>query len=124
MTDITNKRALGTSYEQYAADYLRQKGYQILAHNFRCRLGEIDLITKKENMICFVEVKYRSSDRCGDPTEAVDWQKQKRISNAASYYLYHYHLPTDTPCRFDVVAVSPDGIRLIENAFDYAGHFR
>ncbi len=120
---MKNKRQVGTEHEMQVAETLRQNGWQILAQNFRCRFGEIDLIAKEGNTICFLEVKYRQADQFGDPAQAVDHRKQKRISNAASYYLYSKHIPSDTPCRFDVAAVTPSGIRLIRNAFDYAGNF-
>ena len=55
-----NKRQLGTVYEQKAAAYLQQQGYEILECNFRCRIGEIDIIAREGEYLCFVEVKYRS----------------------------------------------------------------
>ncbi len=120
---MQNKRSIGTVYERRVSAYLEQKGYRILERNFRCRFGEIDVITKKDGYIIFVEVKYRSSGRFGTPMEAVDFRKQQRISNTASYYLYSRHWPSDTPCRFDVAAVSEQSIELIENAFPYCGKF-
>ena len=56
-----NRRAVGASYEKLAGDYLRQRGYEILACNFRCRQGEIDIVAKEKGTLVFVEVKYRSS---------------------------------------------------------------
>ncbi len=120
---MQNKRRVGSIHEARAADWMKQAGYQILARNFRCRFGEIDIIAKKDGCISFVEVKYRSSDSHGSPQEAVDFRKQQRISNAASYYLYTRRCLMDTPCRFDVAAVSGEEIRLIENAFPYCGNF-
>ncbi|MCC8141766.1 MAG: YraN family protein [Lachnospiraceae bacterium] len=120
---MQNYREVGGLYEGRVANWLSAHGYQILERNFRCRLGEIDLIAQKEGMVVFVEVKYRSGSACGAPEEAVDYRKQVRISNAASYYLYKHFYPQETSCRFDVAAVSRDGIRLIENAFFYCGNF-
>ena len=120
---MKNKRQIGSEHEIRVAEYLKQNGWQILTLNFRCRFGEIDLIAKEGNTLCFLEVKYRQAYQYGDPAEAVDHKKQKRISNAASYYLYHNSIPSDTPCRFDIAAVTPSGIRLIRNAFDYTGNF-
>lgn len=120
---MQNKRRLGTVYEKRVAEYLRQQGYRILEQNFRCRFGEIDVVAKKDGYIVFVEVKYRSSDRFGTPMAAVDFKKQRRISNTASYYLYSHHWPTNTPCRFDVAAASDQSIQIIENAFPYVGNF-
>ncbi|MCD8364462.1 MAG: YraN family protein [Clostridiales bacterium] len=118
-----NKRKVGSLYEERAADWMKRRGYQVLARNFRCRFGEIDIIAKKDGCIVFVEVKYRSGSSYGVPQEAVDYRKQQRISNAASYFLYTRHCPTDTPCRFDVAAVSGEEVRWIENAFPYCGSF-
>ncbi len=121
---MQNNRRTGTKYEELAADFLRKKGYHIIEKNFRCRLGEIDLIAERDGCIVFVEVKYRKDESCGFPEEAVDRRKQVRVSNAASYYLYSHFYPTGTPCRFDVVAADAGGeIRLIENAFYYCGNF-
>ena len=72
-----NKRQLGTVYEQKAAAYLQQQGYEILECNFRCRLGEIDIIAREGGYLCFVEVKYRSGDGYGSPLEAVGVYKQR-----------------------------------------------
>ena len=94
-----------------------------MAKNFQCRSGEIDLIARDGKYLVFVEVKYRSNLTYGEPCEAVDYRKQKRISNAAAFYLRRYGYPMDQPCRFDVAQVSADGIELMEDAFPYCGIF-
>lgn len=119
-----NKRELGETQEQRVADWMRQRGYTIVTNNFSCRFGEIDLIARKDEYLVFVEVKYRSNLKFGAPCEAVDFRKQKKISNVAAYYLKRYGYPADQSCRFDVVQVSPDEIVLLENAFLYCGNFR
>lgn len=121
---MQNKRRIGSIQEDRVADWMRRHGYRILAQNFRCRFGEIDLIVKKDGCIIFVEVKYRSTGNCGAPQEAVDLLKQQRICNAASFYLYKTQCPPDTPCQFDVAAVTGKDIQVIENAFPYCGHFK
>ncbi len=120
---MQNNRQVGARYEAKAADWLVARGYRIRERNFRCRLGEIDLIVEKDGVLVFVEVKYRRDAICGAPQEAVGYRKQQRISNAASVYLYTRKYPTDTPCRFDVVSVSGEEIAVIENAFPYCGSF-
>ena len=60
-----NKRAVGTAYEKLAGEYLIKQGYEVLEYNFRCRMGEIDLVAKDREYLVFVEVKYRSSGRTG-----------------------------------------------------------
>ena len=118
-----NKKQIGDKYEKLVADYLAKNGYVIKARNFRCRLGEIDIIAGKDSYLVFLEVKYRGTAGFGSPKEAVDYRKQKRISNAASFYLYKYHYPPDTPVRFDVAAVSAQSIEIVENAFPYCGRY-
>ena len=65
-----NKRVVGDIKENIAADYLKKNNYTILEKNFRCRIGEIDIIAKDEKYLVFVEVKYRNSQTFGYPTEA------------------------------------------------------
>ncbi|HIV40130.1 MAG TPA: YraN family protein [Candidatus Blautia pullistercoris] len=116
--EASSKRT-GLYYETQAAVFLEKQGYQILERNFRCPAGEIDLIAKEGGYLCFVEVKYRSERETGTPEEAVDAKKQKRISRAALYYLMKQGLGDTTPCRFDVVGIRPDGIRVTKNAFSF-----
>lgn len=115
-----NKRAVGAAYEKQAGSYLERQGYQILEYNFRCRSGEIDIIAKDGEYLVFVEVKYRRDAGSGSPLEAVDHKKQKIISRTASYYCLTHGYGETTPCRFDVVAILGEEIRVIANAFEYA----
>ena len=116
-----NNRKTGSGQEQLAADYLVRKGHRILERNFRCRLGEIDIISldRTAKALVFTEVKYRRSDRQGDPLEAVDVRKQYRICRTAAYYMMQHCVNMDLSCRFDVIAVTGEEIRHIENAFPY-----
>jgi len=100
-----NNRAVGTSFEQKAAKYLTQCGYQLIEKNFRCKIGEIDLIAKDEGYLCFVEVKYRSGTSKGFPAEAINYTKIRRITRTAEFYLLKHKLPMNTPCRFDAVVI-------------------
>ena len=115
-----NNRAVGTAYEQIAGRFLEKKGFQILEYNYRCRAGEIDLIARDGRYLVFVEVKYRSDEKAGDPSEAVNWYKQKKICQTASWYLRQKRIPEDMPCRFDVVSILGSEIYHIKNAFEYA----
>lgn len=110
-------RKTGFTYEQKAAEYLRQKGCQILKQNFYTKFGEIDLIAKDGRYLVFIEVKYRASGRGGHPLEAVDHKKQERIRRAAQFFLLRFGYPENTPCRFDVIGILKDEICHIENAF-------
>ena len=112
-----NRRQTGTAYERRAGEYLKEQGYELIGYNFRCRQGEIDIIARDGRYLVFVEVKYRRDGQMGDPLEAVDRAKQRRISRTAQYY------GETTPCRFDVAAVlGTDGeVRLVRNAFEFQG---
>ncbi len=112
---------LGKSGEESAADFLKTKGYRILFSNYKNKLGEIDIIAKDKDAICFIEVKTRLTDRFGLPQEAVSYIKQRQISKAALAFLKDKKL-LDKKARFDVVSVIYAGgeprIDLIQNAFE------
>ena len=114
---LKNHREVGIEFEDAAAAYLEKNGYVILERNYRDRLGEIDIIAKNGIELVFVEVKYRRTLEKGDPAEAVHLLKQRKIRNAAKGYLYRHRLGEDIPCRFDVVAILGEEIRLIKDAF-------
>lgn len=114
-----NQRAVGAFYEKRAGEYLESMGYLIIEYNFRCRLGEIDIIAKDGKCLVFCEVKYRSDERKGHPLDAVDGRKQRVISKCAAYYLMKKRLQ-NIPCRFDVVSIEGENITLIRNAFEAA----
>lgn len=112
---------MGTAYEKLAGAYLERQGYEILEYNYRCRMGEIDIVAGQDGYLVFVEVKYRADNAAGNPLEAVTAAKQRTISKVASYYCLTHGYGTYTPCRFDVVAVLGEQIKVIQNAFDYQG---
>lgn len=115
-----NKRETGRRYEEIAAVYLTEKGYHICECNYHNRSGEIDLLAEKEGRIIACEVKYRSREKWGDPAEAVDARKQRRISRTLLYYFAQHGYPEDTPSRFDVIAVYGDGtVKHLKNAFEF-----
>lgn len=107
--------------ETYAARYLRDNGYEIIAGNYRCRMGEIDIIAEKEGIISFVEVKTRNENPMYRPMEAVDSGKQKRLTAAAEYYMLE--IKDEVRSQFDVIEVTldenfrPISINHIKNAF-------
>ena len=112
-----NKRSLGKEKEELAAAFLTERGYRILEKNFRCRAAEIDLIARDDKILSFIEVKYRSSSKFGDPLEAVGALKQRKIYEAALFYISKNRVSSDTQMRFDVVSILGDEITLIKNAF-------
>lgn len=97
-------RNLGDFGECAAAEYLKSEGYEILARNFRAAHGEIDIVARDGGFLVFVEVKTRSSEKYGFPSEAVDYNKRKHMRLAAEEY-YRAN-PTDLEIRFDVTEVS------------------
>jgi len=113
---LKNLRKEGANAETLAADYLRQQNYHILERNFRINSGEIDIIAKDGNTICFVEVKMRRTTAFGIPSEAVAKPKMQKLIQVAFYYLKSKNL-NNCKARFDVVAVTPSKIDLIKNAF-------
>lgn len=112
-----NKRKLGDAEERKAVSFLENAGYIIVERNFRCRQGEIDIIAKDGDILCFVEVKFRSNSYAGSPGEAIGLRKQQTIYRVAEYYIYKKGISFDIPCRFDAVTIEGDDIKLIKNAF-------
>ncbi|MEE1086088.1 MAG: YraN family protein [Schaedlerella sp.] len=110
-----NNRKTGGRYEQAAAFYLEQSGYEIIKCNYRCKIGEIDLIAKEGGYLVFCEVKYRKDER-SNPLEAVNKKKQRTIIKCAQWYLAEHNL-WDIPCRFDVIGIAGKEIILLKNAF-------
>ncbi len=103
-----------------AAAYLIEKGYQLVECNYRTSYGEIDLIMRQGSTIVFCEVKYRASDAYGDPLEAVNKRKQRKISHVAMLYYMTHGYSQNTQCRFDVIGIYGDeSIVHLENAFDF-----
>lgn len=111
-----NNREIGGCQEQRAKEYLEAQGVKIIAQNFRCRSGEIDLIGRDRKYLIFIEVKYRKQESVF-PEEAVDYRKQRKICRVADYYRYRYHISADAPIRYDVVALTEHEIRWYQNAF-------
>ncbi|MRR17466.1 MAG: YraN family protein [Deltaproteobacteria bacterium] len=124
MADKKDARKIdvGKEGEKIAADYLKKNGYRIDEVNYRCPIGEIDIIARDKKDLVFVEVKSRKSDALGYPEEAVGCKKQAKMSQLALWYLQEKKL-NGACARFDVVAIRtlPTGqdIRLIKNAFDF-----
>ncbi|KYH29901.1 MULTISPECIES: YraN family protein [Clostridium] len=115
---------IGNYGEDLSVKYLSNLGYKILNRNFRCKLGEIDIISmlESDNRICFTEVKSRYNSLYGFPFEAITYRKIKRIKAAAKFYIMVNNLK-NLDFRFDVIEVvfnnSNDSycLNLIENAF-------
>ncbi len=113
--------ARGKEAEQHACRYLKQQGLRIVAQNYRCRLGEIDIVARDQRYLVFVEVRYRQSSRFGSAAESVTPRKQQRLMAAARSYLGR-KVRHEVPCRFDVIEAlnEPGGewqFNWLKNAF-------
>jgi len=93
----------GAASEQAAADFLATRGLKLVARNYRCRGGEIDLILRDGASLVFVEVRERAGSGFGGAVASITAVKQARIRLAAQHYLTRHGL--DLPCRFDAVLV-------------------
>lgn len=113
---------IGRFGEKTASIYLKKNGYLILDNNFRCNLGEVDIIARHRDTIVFIEVKTRKSNLYGTPAQAVNRSKQNKIIKTALYYLKINNKFNDN-IRFDIVEVWHKDYKLldvniIQNAFN------
>lgn len=114
------RKKTGSLGEAAAAAFLMEKGVRILQKNYRCRYGEIDLIGLDGSVYLVVEVKTRSSSAQGEPAEAVDFRKQRKICLTFDFYRMKEKLDDYTPVRFDIIEIDRYGrCRWIKNAFEY-----
>lgn len=117
------RKLLGRWGEAAAAEYLKKKGFRLIAAGWHCRFGEVDLIVEDDRYLVFVEVKLRKSASFAQAREFVDVRKQNKLRTTAQIYLSMY--PTSLQPRFDVVEVyAPQGTQTVnpslhhlENAF-------
>ncbi len=106
----------GESAEQQACQFLLKKGLKLVARNFRCKQGELDLIMTDEQTLVIIEVRFRQTDKYGSAAESVTRAKQSRIIAATQVYLSSQKI--NKSIRFDVVALSGNGnLDWIKNAF-------
>lgn len=117
------RRNLGDRAEARVAEFLSERGYRVRHRNFLCRYGELDLVVEKDDTVCFVEVRMRSSAAWGDPAHTVSFSKQRKVVKAALHYLFQHDLQGKM-IRFDVVSVIGSGpsahLEHLPNAFDAA----
>ena len=119
-----HNRGRGKIGEDDAVSWLERQGFRVVERNVVNHGGEIDVVAREGETLCFVEIKARASEAYGLAIEAVDFRKQRRISRAAALYLAMKG-PRDAPCRFDVLGLDKhgDGWRytLVRDAFPFAG---
>ncbi len=115
-----NRLQTGKLGEDIAVDFLNNSGYKIIERNFRCELGEIDIIALDKNILAFVEVRTKKTSSFCTPQETVTFSKQKKLQKLSLYYLTKKQIK-NKDCRFDVVAIDlskgKNGIELFKNAF-------
>ena len=110
------RQALGARGEAQAAEWYEAHGYEVLARNWRCRDGEIDLIVRRARTIVFCEVKTRTTDAFGFPAEAVTRAKRERLRRLAATWLEDAPI-RPSGIRFDVAAILAGELEVIEGAF-------
>lgn len=125
VTILDPRRLFGQEGESAAEQYLRHKGYRIVARNLRSSVGELDLVAEDGQVLVFVEVKARRTDGFGGAIHAVHQRKQEKLIQLAAQYLARHHLK-DRPCRFNVVLLQgtdavASQIEHIQNAFEVPG---
>ncbi|MGE8500901.1 putative endonuclease [Ectopseudomonas oleovorans] len=112
---------LGRAAEQAARQHLERNGLRLIEQNWRCRLGELDLVMLDGDTVVFVEVRARRHSAWGGALESVDARKRGKLIMAAELFLQQQSRWARHPCRFDVVAISTGGtthLDWIKNAFD------
>lgn len=123
MTERISTQQRGNAAEALARQHLEQQGLRLLAQNWRCRLGELDLVMLDADTVVFVEVRYRRHSAWGGAVESVDARKREKLSHAAQHFLQQESRWAKHPCRFDVIAINADSqapaqLNWIQNAFD------
>jgi putative endonuclease len=118
---VDGRRALGQRGEAMADAFVRALGWRVVARNFRCRAGEIDLVALDRDTVVFLEVRSRSGDGRGTPLESVDGRKQAQVVRVARHFLalHGWH---ERAARFDVVGVrfdaEPPAVEHVRGAFE------
>lgn len=110
--------ARGHAVETRAWQLLQARGHQLVARNFRCRQGEIDLITLENQVLVFTEVRYRNRSDFGGAALSVDTRKQARLIQTARHFLHQHPAYQQMDCRFDMIAFEADAApQWYQNAF-------
>jgi putative endonuclease len=121
---VEGRAELGRRGEAVAEAFLRTRNYTIVARNFRCRAGEIDLVALDGPVLVFVEVRSRRGDRLGTPLESVDLRKQAQVARVAEYFCAARGW-LDRDARFDVVGIrfdaDPPAVEHVTGAFELRG---
>jgi putative endonuclease len=108
MNDNAGARSAGARYEDIALAHLARAGLELIARNYRCRYGEIDLVMRERETLVFVEVRYRRSSLFGGGIDSVHAGKRAKLVRAAEVFLINHPRHAGAACRFDVVALTGD----------------
>ena len=111
-----NTRIIGSLKEDLAISYLEQNDFEILERNFKCKIGEIDIIAKKDNIIRFIEVKYRKGNLAGGAYYSISQKKLEKISMIAEFYIMIHNL-TDAMFSIDALLIEESSYTYLENVF-------
>lgn len=109
----------GAAAEDRAAEHLKKHGLKLVARNWRCRQGEIDLIMYEGDTLVFVEVRSRASAAFGGAGASITPTKQAKLIRAAERYLLQN--PSPAACRFDAILIDGDTLQWLRNAFEVSG---
>ncbi len=113
--------AAGRIAEDIAANYLAKQGLKLITRNFHSRFGEIDLIALQQDILVFIEVRYRKNERYLAVVETIDARKCRKLVATSEYYLLKHNAYQDYQCRYDVIAITGELdkplIEWIKNAF-------
>lgn len=120
---MTESLILGKTVERHALQYLSEAGLDVLAQNWSCRFGEIDLIMLERDTVVFVEVRYRKNNYFGGALDSIDQHKRNKLIKTAEYFLNNYPQWLEHPCRFDVITAHPSSAQTftldwIQDAFE------
>ena len=115
------RSAKGFHYEHHALTWLRARGLMLVERNYRCPLGEIDLVMRDGPVLVFIEVRFRAGTGHGAASETVDHRKQRKLLRTAQHFLLRRRQFQNCPCRFDILGIGAAGqdlqIEWLRNAF-------
>ena len=125
---LDSRKELGAKGEKLAVKFLKRGGYSIIQRNYRCKLGEIDIIAERDKTLVFVEVRTKQTEEFGPPQYSITAAKRRQISKVALSYIREKNL-IEQSCRFDVIGITLSSesrkprIEHIENAFELSRRY-
>jgi len=114
---VVHRKNLGNKAEERACAFLQARGLIFIMQNYRIKCGEIDLIMRDNNDIVFIEVRSRTKDNYGSAIDSINKNKQRKILKTALFFLQQKNWLNKMNCRFDVIAVNPNHVEWIQDAF-------